>query len=356
METKYIAFFLPQYHRIPENDEWWGEGFTEWTNVKSAKVCFKGQTQPKIPLNNNYYNLLDKKVVEWQTELMNRYGVYGFCYFHYWFNGKKLLNRPAENLLNWTDIDQRFCFAWANDTWARTWSAVKATTWVANDKNVGKDILMEQTYGEEDDWIEHYNYLRMFFKDERYIKKDGKPMLLIYELDDIACSEAMFSVWDKCAKNDGFPGIHIVSMNRESKSQYVEAIAKYGNYSAYVTSFFDKVMNKLFKRSSKHGRVYEYRKVWEGLIKERYNPNIETYPGGVVTYDETPRRGIDSTYLKNASPKLFEKYLRIQTNKRQSEYLFIDAWNEWGEGNYLEPDEENGYSYLEALSRVMNET
>ena len=150
---KIIAFYLPQYHQTPENDEWWEEGFTEWTNVKRAKAIHKKQIQPKIPLNNNYYDLMDKKVVEWQTDLMHQYGVYGFCYFHYWFTGKKLLYRPAENLLKWKDINQPFCFEWANSTWARTWTAYSksaTTDWVHADKlESGDGVLLEQKYGTE---------------------------------------------------------------------------------------------------------------------------------------------------------------------------------------------------------------
>ena len=355
MATKYITFFLPQFHSIPENDEWWEKDFTEWTNVRRAKPVFENQIQPKVPLNGNYYNLLEKSTVEWQTELMHKYGVYGFCYFHYWFKGYKLLNKPAENLLEWKDINQKFCFAWANCTWARTWSAVRGTSWAPNDKNDGKEILMEQTYGEKADWIEHYNYLKDFFKDERYIKQDGKPVFLIYKLNDIECNEDMFTVWNECAVKDGFPGIHLVSMNQAPNSKLVEAVAKYGNYSSYATSFLKKVINKLFKAKTVPSYVYEYENVWKGLVKEKYARKYVTYPGAVVTYDETPRRGANSTYLKNASPRLFEKYLRLQTQKRNAEFLFIDAWNEWGEGNYLEPDEENGYAYLEALSKVSKE-
>lgn len=362
--VKLIAFYLPQFHRVKENDEWWGEGFTEWTNVKKAKPFVQGQVQPKIPLNGNYYDLTDKKTVEWQTQLMKYYGLSSFCYFHYWFMGRKLLEKPAENLLEWKDIDQPFCFAWANCTWARTWSAAKATEWVCNDnKTSGTGILIEQLYGEEKDWREHYEYLSRFFHDERYIKKDNKPVFLIYKLHDIECAKEMFEDWNKWAKEEGFNGIHIVSMNEmPDDNKYVEAVARYGYYSQYQRHYAQKVVNKVLRafrlKEKEFSLVFDYKKVWQGLLKEEPISNIQTYPGAVVTYDETPRRGNRAVYLKGASPDAFEKYLSKQIVNANTiyhaDYIFIDAWNEWGEGNYLEPDEENGYGYLEALKNAIS--
>lgn len=362
---KLLAFYLPQYHAIPENDEWWGKGFTEWTNVKKAKPLFKNQTQPKIPLNNNYYNLLDKSTVEWQTRLMKEYGVYGFCYFHYWFNGKKLLEKPAENLLKWTDIDQPFCFAWANVTWARTWTAVDraTTTWVSSDAEKGKKgILIEQAYGTEKNWTEHYNYLSQFFKDKRYIKVDHKPMFLIYHIKDIPCAQEMFALWNKLAIQDGFPGIHIVSINEAPRNnKYIEAVAQYGNYSNYDYHFWRRVWNRLIHRLklpfNRRPNILQYETVWKNMVKDPPLEGIKTYPGAVVTYDETPRKGRQASFLVGATPELFEKYLRLQIKKAEqvchAEFVFVDAWNEWGEGNYLEPDTEHQYAYLEAVRNVM---
>lgn len=357
---KLIAFYLPQFHQIPENDEWWEPGFTEWTNVKRAKKIFKNQTQPKIPLNKNYYDLMDKNTVEWQTDLMKTYGIYGFCYFHYWFNGRKILEKPAENLIKWNDINQFFCFSWANVTWARTWTAFAkfSTNWVDTDKKSnGNGILIEQSYGERQDWIEHYYYLRNFFKDNRYIKVDNKPMFLIYHVEDIECANEMFSAWNELAIEDGFRGIHIVSMNTIVKdNKYIEAVARYGMYGHYDKKILRNYVESLFKSfhlpfAPKH--VLSYEKVWRNILKENPVPNIKTYPGAVVMYDETPRKGKRGTFLEGASPTIFERALREQIKKAEeiykSDFIFIDAWNEWGEGNYLEPDEEHGYAYLEAV-------
>lgn len=364
---KLIAFYLPQYHQIPENDEWWGKGFTEWTNVKKAKAVFNKQIQPKKPLNNNYYDLMKKSTVEWQTELMKKYGIYGFCYFHYWFTGKKLLERPAENLLKWNDIDQPFCFAWANVTWARTWSAVKegTTEWVSMDKKSSDSgILMEQKYGDKEDWLNHYNYLRQFFKDNRYIKFDKKPVFLIYHLENIPCSNEMFTLWNDCARQDGFPGLHLVSINKPPvNNPYIEAVAMYGNYNNYdkhiIRQGINIAIHKFHLPIKKIKNVLSYQKVWKNLVLEEPFNGIRTYPGAVVTYDETPRKGRNGIYIKDSSATLFKKYLKLQIEKAikncKVDFIFIDAWNEWGEGNYLEPDEEHGYEYLEAVKEALEE-
>lgn len=362
---KLVAFYLPQYHSIPENDQWWGKGFTEWTNVKKAKTIFRNQIQPKIPLNNNYYNLMDKSTVEWQTKLMKEYGVYGFCYFHYWFTGKKLLEKPAENLLKWKDIEQPFCFAWANVTWARTWTAVKgtATTWVSLDGNrKEKGILIEQLYGEEENWREHYLYLSQFFKDKRYIKVSNKPMFLVYHINDIVHAKEMFALWNNLAVQDGFSGIHIVSINdMPDNNEYVEAVVQYGNYTQYDFHFWTRIYNILIHKLKLSWRpkanILNYEAVWKNLVKKRPLKGIKNYRGGLVTYDETPRKGKQACFIKGASPEVFEKYLRLQIEKAENvchtEYIFIDAWNEWGEGNYLEPDVEHEYAYLEAIKSIV---
>lgn len=373
MSVKIIALYLPQYHAIPENDSWWGKGFTEWTNVRNAKPVFQWQVQPKVPLNNNYYNLLDKETVEWQTKLANQYGIYGFCYFHYYFKGKKLLEKPAENLLKWKDINQRFCFFWANDSWCRTWSAAKAgTTWSAKDEKIMPDdngMLMEQTYGNSADWEEHFRYLNEFFQDDRYIKVNNKPMFYIYNLSKIPCAKEMFSLWNRLAKENGFNGIHIVSVNEPNDNNIpqVEAIAHYGFHKASrskMIGVLSKIKNKLKRHAASslgiqklNKDVWSYDKMWNLILSVKPYGNIQNYPGGFVNYDDTPRKGFNGTVMKGVTPKLFEKYLRKQIIRAKevfhSEYLLLDAWNEWGEGNYLEPDEQWGYEYLEALQKAL---
>lgn len=374
--TKIIAYYLPQYHEIPENNEWWGKGFTEWTNVKTAKPVFKGQKQPKVPLNKNYYDLMNKETVEWQTKLANDYGIYGFCYFHYWFkDGRKILEKPAENLLNWKDIPQRYCFFWANDQWKRTWSNtdVSGTVWVSEDaKPTGdnKEILLEQDYGNEKDWKNHFEYLLPFFKDDRYIKVNNKPFFAIYNLDLIDCSKEMFELWNNLAIQSGFNGIHFVSVNQECPDNpYIEAILQYG-YGTYSRSLLykfslkrraivSKIKNCFSKNKKLISNVWNYKFIWKCISSVKPYGNVPNYAGGDVHTDETPRRGKKALYFKNASAEIFEKYLRKQLKnceiKYKTDFLFLDAWNEWGEGNYLEPDEQYGYSFLEVIKRITHE-
>ena len=188
---KVIALYLPQFHNIPENDEWWGDGFTEWTNVRKAVPYFEGHNQPEKPLNGNYYNLLDDNVKIWQADLAKKYGVYGFCYYHYWFNGKKLLEKPMEQMLANKSIDQHFCVCWANEPWTKAW--VNETK-----------VLIPQKYGREKEWKEHFDYLLPFFKDERYILHDGKPLMVIYRPQVIDCISEMITYWNKLAVEYGF--------------------------------------------------------------------------------------------------------------------------------------------------------
>lgn len=361
---KIIPFFLPQYHRTPYNDEWWGEGFTEWTNVKRARPVFKGQIQPKIPLNNNYYDLMNKKTVEWQTELLHKYKIYGLCYFHYWFKGIKVLEKPAENLLKWRDIRQNFCFAWANVTWARTWTTIKqgSTNWVPNDIVTDKpSVLLEQKYGEKDDWIVHYNYLRNFFLDDRYIKVDNKPMFLIYHVEMIPKQNEMFQLWNDMATKDGFNGIHIVSMNQIPQNKYIEAVARYGGYNK--GHIIRRLINKLIRLSKLPIKplpsIYDYEEMWKSLTTQPISHKYKTYLGGTVSGDDTPRKGVNGLWLKHSSPKIYKEYLKKQIQREKNEcngdYIFIDSWNEWAEGSYLEPDTINEYAYLQATKEAIEE-
>jgi lipopolysaccharide biosynthesis protein len=193
---KIIAFYLPQFHEIPENNAWWGEGFTEWTNVKKAQPLYRGHYQPRIPLGQNYYDLCRIETLVWQTNIARNYGISGFCFYHYWFNGKLLLEKPIELYLNHSECELPFCLCWANESWTNGW---------VSENN---DVIMPQTYGGESEWESHFLYLLKYFKDPRYITKDGKPLLVIYKPQEITNLPLMLDYYQKRALEHGFEGIH----------------------------------------------------------------------------------------------------------------------------------------------------
>lgn len=352
--TKLIAMYLPQFHEIPENNKWWGKGHTEWVSCKSAKKYFKNQYQPKVPLNNNYYNLLNGKTQEWQAKIAKENGIYGFCYYHYWFNGKMLLEKPAENMLKNKNININFCFSWANHSWTNSVSRLDSKT------------LIQQTYGEEEDWIKHINYLIQFFKDERYIKINNKPVFIIYDLKSIKCFPQMKKVFERVVKENGFDGIYYISTLKEEKDiktllnnevdaqfeyqpRFSLGITKKINYSFYYNykRFICKTyLNRICKT--------RYDKVWKLIFKRTPN-NKKTYLGAYINWDTTARWGKRGEYHTGYSIEKFEKYFTKQYKRsleRKDEFLFITAWNEWSEGAYIEPDEKYNDSVLKVIKKV----
>lgn len=348
-----VAMYLPQFYETEENNKWWGKGFTDWVSAKNAKALFDNHYQPHIPLNNNYYNLLEKQTLVQQQKMMKKYGIYGMCFYHYWFkDGKKILEKPAENLLEWKDIDMPFCFSWANESWARSWSNIEEkNVWTPLNENKHEmennpsGILLEQDYGEESEWIEHFFYLNSFFQDERYIKIENKPLFLIYKPNLLYCFSEMKKVWNKLAKENGFDGVYFVACNDLESRGYEKILLQEPQYSLQegACNPYD---------SGKNVRVYyEYEKIWKEIISRKI-PNQNISYGGFVGYDDTPRRGRGGTVIDNASPEIFNKYLKKllkKNNQIGNRYVFINAWNEWGEGMHLEPDKVNKYGFLEAV-------
>lgn len=355
-----IAMYLPQFHRIPENDRWWGEGYTEWTAVKKAEKLFEEHNQPRVPMDDNYYNLLEKSTMQWQAELAQKYKVDGFCFYHYYFKeGKKVLEKPAENLLAWKDINMPFCFCWANVTWARTWSKIDNSTWWTDKFEKGKQeessngILLEQDYGSEKDWKEHFYYLLPFFGDERYIKYEGKPVFLIYVPEKIYCLQRMIRYWNELAHQENIPGIYVIGANINHKMSGIDGILMLSP----TANLNIELANKQLKSYKSQGvSVYDYTDMWNVSLKMKKIPESETYFGAVVDFDDTPRRGENGFCLRGTTPELFEEnfYKLLEKSAAlNNEFVFINAWNEWGEGMYLEPDEKNGFRYLEAVKRCV---
>lgn len=376
---KIIAFYLPQFHNIPENDEWWGDGFTEWVNVKKAKPMYEGHKQPREPLNDNYYDLLDDDVKIWQAKIAREHGVYGFCYYHYWFNGKMLLEKPMEQMLANPKVDIPFCICWANEPWTKAWV------------NEEKKVLIPQFYGEKAEWKDHFDYLLPFLKDDRYIKKDGKPLFVMYRPNVMDCVKKMMEYWNELAQEAGLPGITFAyqsgdfDWNNDKTAEYfdydIEFQPAYGRHMLLsdkksvlntlkkirrnVAEFFEKRFGiDLLRygatelRKMTKTNYIEYDKVWKTILE--MNPvRNNSIPGAFVRWDNSPRHGERAQIMTGENPEKFRKYLSAQIKHAKNDYhedmIFMYAWNEWAEGGYLEPDKEYGFGYLEAIRDALIE-
>ena len=365
---KILALYLPQFHEIPENNRWWGKGYTEWVAVKNAKKYYTDHYQPVVPLQNNYYDLSDEtgSVWKWQADLARKYKVYGFCIYHYWFStGNQLLEKPMEVLLAHPEIDIRYCICWANETWKRTWYSNK------------KEILKLQEYGTEKDWEEHFKYLVRFFKDKRYIKVDNKPMINIYHSSEIKELSAMRKLWDELAIREGFSGVYIVAGNvasnckRESRENVVDAYYNYepGNSNCYYrkSTLWESIRTKIIKINNllpgvpqKISNIVDGRHIYEYVDHLSEFNGKKCYLGTFSAYDDSPRRQSNG-YIIKSSPELFKMSLnkikgRLKELGREDDFVYVMAWNEWGEGAHLEPDEKYRFAYLEAIKDCLEES
>ncbi|MDY3745757.1 MAG: glycoside hydrolase family 99-like domain-containing protein [Lachnospiraceae bacterium] len=369
-KSKVIAMYLPQYHEIPENNEFWGEGFTDWVSVKKAEPLYEGHIQPKEPLNDNYYDLANIEVLRWQAKIAKDAGIYGFCFYHYWFeNDKPLLDKPVYNLLNDKSIELPFCFAWDNTSWVRSWSKFSGNAWAPKyDKkevdDQGREFLLKLDYGGEKEWAAHFNYLLPFFKDPRYIKSNGKPVFLFFSTNGIEKLKQIEDCWRKLAVKNGFPGIYLISKRDpiiRKKLMDTEFVYQPILSGWQRTQVIKKYIKKYLKIDikDKQPMVYDYDKVWKAVLRNaKQSSRKNILLGGFVNYDDTPRRGKNGRIIKNGSPKKFQYYFRKLmeiSSASGKEFLFITAWNEWGEGAYLEPDKENKYAYLNAVKKVLLE-
>ena len=356
-----LAMYLPQYHRVKENDEWWGEGFTEWTAVKKSEPLFDGHNQPRKPLDNRYYDLLDKSTMEWQAELAKKYGIDGFCFYHYWFkDGRRILEKPAENLLEWQDVPMRFCFSWANEPWGRSWSNVNSpNTWAnkfeKNDEGIDQQddgVLLPQKYGDEKQWEEHFAYLLPFFKDKRYITLDDKPVFIIYRPDVIYSLPRMLAYWQILAKRAGLNGIYVIGTNMRHDIPGMDARM------LQLPGCLNSVTAMHRREVSGGSMAYrEYDAMWENLLQRELPSEGRTYLCGLVDFDNSPRNGRHGWFIKGTTAAKFKGYFTKLVQKsmmHQNDLVFLNAWNEWGESCYLEPDQTNGYAYLEAVYDTMS--
>ncbi len=359
---KVIAFYLPQYHVIPENEKWWGKGFTEWTNVKGARPLFDGHNQPRIPLNHKYYDLTEPETLKWQAHLANKYHIYGFCFYHYWFDDGMLLEKPAEILLEHGEININFCFCWANENWTRAWA----------DKR--DDVIKVQSYSDKEDWIKHFYYFLPFFKDKRYIKIDDMPLLVIYRPEIMDHCGEILNLWNNLAKSNGLKGIKFAYQqkdyshinDKENGALFDYGIEYQPNYAmGDYMKHFKFSLKRLIRAASRRFlgppyfglcMDYEYDTLWKYILK-RKPVDDKMIPGAFVDWDNTPRKSYKGTLCTGVTPEKFKKYFAMQVKRAKEVYhkdmIFIFAWNEWGEGGYLEPDEKYGYGMLEAVKEAV---
>jgi GT2 family glycosyltransferase/glycosyltransferase involved in cell wall biosynthesis len=336
-----IAFYLPQYHPIPENDAWWGKGFTEWTNVAKARPLFEGHYQPHLPSDLGFYDLRIPEVRKAQADMAREYGIYGFCYYHYWFNERRLLERPFQDMLGSGQPDFPFCLCWANENWTRSWD--------------GRDgaVLIKQDYCEEDD-RNHMRWLLGVFGDKRYIRIREKPLMLIYRSMCLPDAARTVEIWREGARENG-EELYICKVE-SSPSESGDPLI--GGFDASVEFQPDwGNLGPAKKRVPGGHVVYDYPQVAQRMI-DKPIPPYKRYPCVTPMWDNSPRKKEDSLIIDNSSPECYEMWLRTAIGKLSAlelddNIVFINAWNEWGEGNHLEPDERHGKAYLEATKKAL---
>lgn len=364
--SKLIAIYLPQFHEINENNEWWGKGFTEWTNVKRGRPFYPGHYQPRVPYHSDYYDLSDLSVLEKHTRMAKDANIYGFAFYHYYFSGRKLLEKPIEQYRYNSKEDFPYCLIWANQSWSRTWYRADA----------GKTVLLEQNYGNKKEWVEHYNYLNKFFCDSRYIKIENKPVYIIYLPQDIPNRYEMFKLWNDLAIQNGFNGIYLIAMNTGyGVDRASNLYSAYMNFEplcslhadtswrnivqTYRQANIDSIKKKkCFLNYFLSKNVYSYNYLCSMIEKENIvNSSVKTFYGVFPGWDNTSRKDEDGLIIRNCSPKRFRIHIKKMLELSeivQNEFLFLNAWNEWSEGAYIEPDERYGYLHLSIIKEELD--
>ena len=330
--ARHIAFYLPQFHPIPENDAWWGEGFTEWTSTRRAGPLFPDHYQPHEPADLGYYDLRDPAARAAQAALARRYGIEGFCYYHYWFAGRRLLEQPFEEVLRRGEPDFPFCLCWANQSWTGIWH------------NAPDRILVEQTYPGIEDHDRHIEYLIAAFRDPRYIRVDGKPLLLIFSPRDLPAPKHLLSHWRNRVRAAGLEGLYVLAVCHNRRHDHLTSVGFDGTVTMLVPPR---------RIEAQKPTVYRHADIVDSLIHRRI-PGTVDFPCVSPNWDNTPRTGERGVVLHGSTPDLFRHNLDaahecVAAEPDDRKLIFLKAWNEWAEGNHLEPDRRHGHGFLEQI-------
>lgn len=361
-KARVIAYYLPQFHPIPENDHWWGKGFTEWTNVGKAKPLFKGHYQPRVPADLGYYDLRMPEIREAQAKMAKDAGIEGFMYWHYWFgNGKRILERPFNEVLESGNPDFPFCLGWANHSWSNR-------TWNVGSHLKSEKFIAEQLYPGEEDIVNHFECVLPAFKDKRYITIDGKPLFLVYDPFSLPNPSEFIQKWNELALENGLKSIHFVAIAGGWASNYQKvldmgfaSINTNGQWNAetkirgkYTKLFLHKVIRRfgIFNTDK-----YKYKKIINYLFTD-FDKKENVYPTIIPQWDRSARAGKQASIYHGSTPELFEKHLAqairlVEDKKEENKIIFLKSWNEWAEGNYVEPDLKYGHSYLNKLKKAI---
>lgn len=348
-----VAFYLPQFHPIPENDRWWGQGFTEWTNVRAAKPLFRGHHQPRVPERLGYYDLRDPDIRAQQADLAQQFGIAAFCYYHYWFNGHRLLERPFDEVLSSGQPDFPFMICWANENWTRVWDGGE------------RNVLIEQKYSDRDD-LDHFRVLAPALADPRYVTLDGRPVLLVYKIGLLPDAARTADTWRAEADRLGLAPPYLCSVesagdaHRDPRSYGFDAAVEFAPQPRHLPKWrrTNHVLESLAAKSILPRRfghhIFRYDAIIERLAAKPA-PDHPWFRAITPGWDNTPRRRTGGLIIRDSTPERFEQWatdVLRESAARHSEFVFINAWNEWAEGAYLEPDQQHGTAYLEAHLRA----
>lgn len=377
MRARVITYYLPQYHPVPENDKFWGKGFTEWTNVAKAKPLFRGHYQPQIPADLGFYDLRLSEVREAQADLAREAGIEGFCYWHYWFgNGKKVLDMPFNEVLKSGRPDFPFCLGWANHSWTtKTWEKGKSFT--------SETMIFEQLYPGDEDYTAHFYDVLPAFRDHRYITVEGKPLFVIFDPDAFKDATHFMKLWNELAKKNGLKGVYFVGRCDALPEMSLKSIRKIDQltkprYENMLKRGYDGINSVTLKYAEfkatgvLHKAVHSFmRKYFGGWVLDKYKYGDimkhfitpedymdRIYPQLIPRRDRSPRSGRKAMIYYNSTPELFEIAAEnavkcVEKRDMDHRLIFLNAWNEWGEGAYMEPDIRYGKKYIETLRKVL---